>query len=47
MFINTSKMKQVGMIVYGNGIDSRAWINLMRNQGYYVLLCDGRAELYR
>ena len=38
--------KQVGFIVFGGGLNKRAWIELSKAQGYIVLDCGEHAELY-
>ncbi|HEY4489893.1 MAG TPA: hypothetical protein VJC12_01395 [Candidatus Paceibacterota bacterium] len=40
-------LKQVGLIMFGGGLNARHWIDEAKKAGYYVLICDGRAELYR
>lgn len=38
--------KQVGVIVFGDALNARRWIEDAKNEGYYVLLCGEYAELY-
>lgn len=47
MLISTGKLKQVGTIMYGNGLNAAEWILRARAEGYRVLLCDGYAALYK
>lgn len=32
-----------GVIVFGDGLNARYWINLRKTQGFNVLICDGYA----
>jgi hypothetical protein len=43
----TEKMKQVGVITYGNGINVRSFAQSAEKKGYLVLFCDGFAKLYK
>lgn len=41
-------VKQVGVIVFGGGLNPRHWIEEARKEGYYVLISNGYyVELYR
>lgn len=39
-------MRQIGVIVYGGGINAREWINREKVAGRIVMLRDGYAEIY-
>ena len=39
--------KQVGFIIFGGGLDKRAWINRSKAEGYFVLDFGHYAELYK
>ena len=39
--------KQIGLIVWGGGLNKRKWIADARKQGYFVLDCGKHAELYK
>lgn len=41
------KAAQVGVIVFGGGLNLRFWIEKARQDGYLVRICNGYAELYR
>lgn len=40
-------VKQIGVIVFGGGLNARHWIEEAKKDGYYVLICNGYAELYK
>jgi hypothetical protein len=41
-------VKQVGVIVFGGGLNARHWIEEAKKEdGYNVLICNGYAELYK
>jgi hypothetical protein len=39
-------MKQIGVIVFGGGINARAWIDAERAVGHVVMIRAGYAEVY-
>lgn len=45
--INREKMKQRGFIVLGGGMNSRAWMDAAKRQGFSVLVCSGYVELWK
>ena len=44
--MKTANMKQRGFIIFGGGLNSRAWIDASKRQGYAVVLCGEYAELW-
>ena len=38
--------KQVGFIIFGAGMNKRAWMELTTAEGYFVLDCGVHAELF-
>lgn len=45
--MKTSTMTQKGFIVLGGGLDSRAWIENAKAEGYAVVLCGEYVELWK
>ena len=43
----TSKMKQIGCIKYGADMNTRAWIDRFKEQGYCIVLRNGYAEIWK
>ena len=43
----TKEMQQVGVIVYGGGINARAWIDAAKQEGCAIVLRDGYCEIWR
>lgn len=45
--IERGLVRQIGVIVFGGGLNASHWIDKAKGDGYSVYLRDGRAELYK